>query len=159
MPGLLLLIVSREVVPTEWAERAVDIGLEPLDEPSALALVAEIAQGVPLAAAKQRQIIERSGGIPLFVEELARSAATSRREERLPLRLQELLAARLKAPGIDLRLAQLAATFGPVFDRILLAEHMQRVIQRREEEFICLVGVPRITLDNIEQFRLVYWHS
>jgi class 3 adenylate cyclase len=122
VPGLLVLIVSREVVPTEWAEGAVDIGLEPLDEPSALALVAEIAQGVPLAAAKQRQIIERSGGIPLFVEELARSAATSRREEQLPLRLQELLAARLKAPGIDLRLAQLAATFGPVFDRILLAE-------------------------------------
>src|SRR5205807_8674621 len=61
-------------------------------------------------------------GIPLFIEELARSGATSRPQEHLPLRLQELLEARLRAPGIDLRVAQLAATFGPVFDRVLLKE-------------------------------------
>ncbi|HEX9315055.1 MAG TPA: hypothetical protein VGA71_06560, partial [Actinomycetota bacterium] len=69
-----------------------------------------------------RRIVERAGGIPLFIEELARSVAAARHQEHLPLRLQELLAARLRAPGIDLRLAQLAATFGPVFDRALLAQ-------------------------------------
>ena len=38
------------------------------------------------------------------------------RDEPIPLRLQELFTWRLKAPLVDLRVAQAAATVGPAFD-------------------------------------------
>jgi tetratricopeptide (TPR) repeat protein len=122
VPGLMMVAGSREPVPAEWAKSVVDIELGPLDTDHALVLAAEIAQSRGLDTDERRRIIERSGGIPLFIEELARSGAASRRQQHLPLRLQELLEARLRAPGIDLRVAQLAATFGPVFDRVLLGQ-------------------------------------
>ncbi|TMK53056.1 MAG: hypothetical protein E6G66_03045 [Actinobacteria bacterium] len=122
VPGLMMVAGSREPVPSGWAKSVADIELGPLDKDDALLLAAEIAQSRGLDTEARRRIVERSGGIPLFIEELARSGATSRPQEHLPLRLQELLEARLRAPGIDLRVAQLAATFGPVFDRVLLKE-------------------------------------
>jgi class 3 adenylate cyclase/tetratricopeptide (TPR) repeat protein len=122
VPGQMMVVGSREPVPAEWATSVADIELGPLDTDHALALAAEIAESRGLATDERRRIVERSGGIPLFVEELARSGATSRRQEHLPLRLHELLEARLRAPGIDLRAAQLAATFGSVFDRVLLGQ-------------------------------------
>jgi tetratricopeptide (TPR) repeat protein len=118
--GLMMVVGSREPMPAEWAESVADIELEPLHKDHALALAAEIAQSRGLDTDERRRIVERSGGIPLFIEELARSGATSRPQGHLPLRLQELLEARLRAPGVDLRVAQLAATFGPEFDRVLL---------------------------------------
>jgi class 3 adenylate cyclase len=122
VPGLMMVLGSREPVPAEWANSVADIELGPLGTDHALALAAEIAQSRGLDTVERRRIVERSGGIPLFIEELARSGATSRPQGHLPLRLQELLEARLRAPGIDLRVAQLAATLGPVFDRVLLGQ-------------------------------------
>src|SRR6202011_5430831 len=100
VPGLMLVVGSREPVPAEWAKSVTDIELGSLDKDDALVLAAEIAQSRGLDSDERRRIVERSGGIPLFVEELARRGATSRRQEHLPLRLQELLEARLRAPGI-----------------------------------------------------------
>ncbi|MCW3035699.1 MAG: putative CyaI3 adenylate/guanylate cyclase [Actinobacteria bacterium] len=120
--GLMMVVGTRARVPAEWPTSVADVELGPLAKDHALALAAEIAQSRGLDTDERRRIVERSGGIPLFVEELARGAATSRRKEHLPLRLQELLEARLRAPGIDLRVAQLAATFGPEFDRVLLGQ-------------------------------------
>ncbi|MEA2588644.1 MAG: hypothetical protein QOH66_1571, partial [Actinomycetota bacterium] len=130
VPGLMLVVGSREPVPAEWANSVADIELEPLGTDHALALAAEIAQSRGLDADERRRIVERSGGIPLFIEELARSGATSRPQGHLPLRLQELLEARLRAPGIDLRVAQLAATFGSVFDRVLLDQLAGAPVER-----------------------------
>ena len=50
------------------------------------------------------------------MQELTRSAVTSSPGEVLPPRIHEILTARLRAPGIDLRVAQLAATLGAEFD-------------------------------------------
>jgi tetratricopeptide (TPR) repeat protein len=122
IPGLMMVVGSREALPAEWARSVADIELQRLDKDHALALAAEIAQSRGLSTDERRRIVERSGGIPLFIEELARSGATSRPQEHLPLRLHALLEARLRAPGIDLRVAQLAATIGPVFDRALLVQ-------------------------------------
>ena len=60
------------------------------------------------------------GGVPLFLQELARSVLQGAPGEVLPPRLQELLTA-LRSPGIDLRIAQLAATLGAEFEGNQLA--------------------------------------
>jgi class 3 adenylate cyclase len=134
VPGFMMVVGSREPVPAEWAESVADIELGPLDKDDALVLAAEIAHNRGLDMAERRRIVERSGGIPLFIEELARSGAISPRKEHVPLRLQELLEARLRAPGIDLRVAQLAATFGPVFDRVLLGQLAGTPVDRAVSE-------------------------
>ena len=93
----------------------VDIALEPLGEKEAAGLVAALTDG-GLDAMQRRQIVERGAGLPLFLQELTRSAVTSSPGEVLPPRIHEILTARLRAPGIDLRVAQLAATLGAEFD-------------------------------------------
>ncbi len=69
-----------------------------------------------------RLIADRGGGIPLFLQELARSALAATPGEDLPPRLKELLTARLRAPGVDLRVAQMAATLGAAFEEGQLSE-------------------------------------
>ncbi|MDP9332424.1 MAG: AAA family ATPase [Actinomycetota bacterium] len=121
-PGVMVLITTRELLTTPWATRATDIELDPLRGDDAAKLVAAMVADGNLNAEQCDLIIERGSGVPLFIQELARSALTAIPGETLPPRLQELFTARLRAPGIDLRVAQLAATLGSVFDGGLLRE-------------------------------------
>ena len=111
VPGTMILVTSRLPLDAPWAEAVLDIDLEPLKEMEAAGLVAALTAGA-LGAAQCELIVERGAGIPLFLEELTRSAVTSRPGEALPPRIHEILTARLRAPGIDLRVAQLAAALG-----------------------------------------------
>ena len=121
-PGVMVLVTSRQPVAAEWSAGAVDIELGPLDTDEASTLVAAVASDAGLDPAQRRLITERGAGVPLFLQELARSAVAATPGEVLPPRLHELLTARLRAPGLDLRVAQLAATLGAVFDERQLAE-------------------------------------
>ncbi|HEY2586809.1 MAG TPA: SpoIIE family protein phosphatase [Tepidisphaeraceae bacterium] len=81
------------------------------------------------------QIHQRTGGVPLFVEELARMVQESRRpaqretayapgdlvDRELPASLRELVAARLEGMTRNPEVAQLAATLGREFDYEVLA--------------------------------------
>jgi class 3 adenylate cyclase len=115
IPRTMILITSRDQVEATWASAALDIVLEPLGEKEAAGLVAALAEG-GLDATQRRLIVERGAGLPLFLQELTRSAGTAHAGEVLPPRIHEILTARLRAPGIDLRVAQLAATLGGEFD-------------------------------------------
>ena len=115
VPGTMLLITSRFALEAPWASSVVDIELEPLQEKEAAGLVTALTDG-ELDAAQCRLIVERGAGVPLFLQELARSAVIANPGEVLPPRIHEIFAARLRAPGIDLRVAQLAATLGAEFD-------------------------------------------
>jgi class 3 adenylate cyclase len=115
IPGTMILITSRDRVEAPWASAVVDIALEPLGEKEAAGLVAALTEG-GLDATQQRLIVERGAGLPLFLQELTHSAGTARPGEVLPPRIHEILTARLRAPGVDLRVAQLAATLGGEFD-------------------------------------------
>jgi class 3 adenylate cyclase len=115
VPGAMILITSRFPLEVPWTSAIVDIELEPLKEKEAAGLVTTLTDG-ELDAAQCRLIVERGGGVPLFLQELARSAVTANPGEVLPPRIHEILTARLRAPGIDLRVAQLAATLGAEFD-------------------------------------------
>ena len=116
IPGVMILITSRLPLDAPWASSVLDVELGPLNGDEAERLVAELTDdGLDLA--QRRLVAERGGGIPLFLRELTRSALTATPGEVLPPRLHELLAARLRAPGIDLGVVQLAATLGAEFDK------------------------------------------
>jgi tetratricopeptide (TPR) repeat protein len=65
---------------------------------------------------QRSSIVEQGEGNPLFIEELTRSCLAEDRTEPMPLRLQELFTWRFKAPRVDVRVVQVAATVGPTFD-------------------------------------------
>ena len=115
IPGTMILITSRFPLDAPWAPGVVDIALEPLQEKEAAGLVAALTDG-GLSADQRRLIVERGAGVPLFLQELTHSALAADPGEVLPPRIHEILTARLRAPGIDLRVAQLAATLGAEFD-------------------------------------------
>ncbi|MFC4694171.1 ATP-binding protein [Geodermatophilus arenarius] len=120
-PGLLLLATSRDETAVPWRGAARVVPLGRLDDRAADRLVGNLTAGRDLDDAVRSAIVEHAEGIPLFVEELTRSGLEARRAEPIPLRLQELLTWRLKAPGVDLRVVQTAATIGPTFDPATVA--------------------------------------
>ena len=136
IPGTMILITSRFGLDAPWAPEVVDIELEPLQEKEAAALVAALTDG-GLDPTQCREIVERGAGVPLFLQELTRSALTASPGEVLPPRIHEILTARLRAPGIDLHVAQLAATLGAEFDegplRQLAGRSVDEALVRLEE--------------------------
>lgn len=121
VPGAMILITSRHRVDAPWASSVLDIELEPLNEKEAAGLVATLTES-GLDEAQRRLVIERGTGNPLFLRELSRSALLTSPGEVMPPRIHEILTARLRAPGIDLRVAQLAATLGAEFDEAPLRQ-------------------------------------
>jgi class 3 adenylate cyclase/tetratricopeptide (TPR) repeat protein len=115
LPGLLTVATIRGETALPWRDAAHVVRLGRLDEPAAAQLVDNLAAGKELTGEQRAAIIEHAEGIPLFIEELTRSALDGRRSESIPLRLQELLTWRLKNPGVDLRVVQVAATVGSTF--------------------------------------------
>ena len=111
VPGTMTLITSRQPLSAPWASSVLDIQLEPLDETEAAGLVAALTDGEFEDTTQGRLIVERGGGIPLFLQELTRSAVNADPGEVLPPRIHEILTARLRAPGIDL--PRRAAGVGP----------------------------------------------
>ncbi|SES15890.1 AAA ATPase domain-containing protein [Pedococcus cremeus] len=120
-PALLTLLTTREGSAVGWRDEVRTVELGRLDLPAANRLVDNLAFGRELQAEKRDSIVRQAEGIPLFIEELTRSCLDNHGEEPLPLRLQELFTWRLKAPAVDLRVAQVAATVGPTFDVETLA--------------------------------------
>jgi class 3 adenylate cyclase len=115
VPGTMIVITSRFALEVPWAASVVDIELEPLQAKEAAGLVTALTDG-GLDPAQCHLIVERGAGVPLFLQELTRSAVAANPGEVLPPRIHEILTARLRAPGIDLHVAQLAATLGVEFD-------------------------------------------
>jgi tetratricopeptide (TPR) repeat protein len=119
-PSVLVIVTARPGTPIPWREQAHVLPLPGLGSHAATRLVEALA-GASLPPAARRSIVQRAEGNPLFIEELTRSFQEGDREDPLPLRLQELFTWRLKAPGVDLAIAQTAATVGPTFDADLVA--------------------------------------
>jgi class 3 adenylate cyclase/tetratricopeptide (TPR) repeat protein len=130
-PGLLVVMTARPDFVAPWPEEVVRrLVLEPLAAADLERMTAHIAEGGQLGDELQRELISRSDGIPLFLEELVRSRATLRAEAGggaaadasglVPAALRDPLLARLVVPGVDLALAQVAATIGAEADRDLL---------------------------------------
>ncbi len=120
-PGVLTVATTRDADAVPWRDDATVVLLARLGGSAAEELIGSVA-GAGVDAELRRSIIERAEGIPLFIEELTRSCLDDSRDDPMPLRLQELFTWRLKAPGVDLRVAQVAATVGPTFDSRVVAD-------------------------------------
>jgi DNA-binding SARP family transcriptional activator len=115
---LLAIFTARPEFHFLWRESHVrTLNLNPLDDDETAALIVTVTPTVPRDVV--HSIVERADGIPLFIEELARSVAGGE-HAGIPETLHDLFAARLDALGVAKGVAQAAATIGREFDVALL---------------------------------------
>ena len=114
--GLLTVATTRDLSPVPWTDAVCVLRLGRLDGASATALIDNLVAGESLTHDRRDSVVAQAEGIPLFIEELTRSFLDETRDDTIPLRIQELFTSRLKAPGVDLRVVQVAATVGPTFE-------------------------------------------
>ena len=132
---LLLLMTARPSFVSSWGDRAISVVLKPLDRADATAVITRVAGGKALPAHFVDQILDRTDGVPLFVEELTKTilesgallvTADGYRETELaysvsiPSSLQASLAARLDRLGSAKEIAQLASVIGREFSTDVL---------------------------------------
>lgn len=116
--GTLFLLTSRPGTQLPWdPEDHAVIALNKLPLRDIRTLITSEMRRLGLDEAVLTAVVERTDGVPLFAEELARSL-TERGEDisAIPTTLSDSLLARLDRLGRGRRLAQLAAVLGREFD-------------------------------------------
>ncbi|WP_158502466.1 protein kinase [Vitiosangium sp. GDMCC 1.1324] len=149
---LCVLLTSRPELTQAWAERPGfhELRLARLPPEATVALVQQAARGRALQTRTVEQLVARTDGIPLFVEELTRMVVeqqgrgeTSPEDDLppIPATLHESLQVRLaQLPPRTKALAQLAALLGREFDHDVLRaisflgeNELQRELRRLEQ--------------------------
>ncbi|HEX4962021.1 MAG TPA: AAA family ATPase [Thermoanaerobaculia bacterium] len=125
-PLLLLLTPRPNTLEAFWEPHAhlSQITLTPLNDTESERLIDRVAGEHSLPAAVRRQIVARTDGVPLFLEELTKAVLESHESgerQELPATLRDSLAARLDRLGTAKEIAQVAAVIGRVFSFELLA--------------------------------------
>lgn len=131
LPVLLVVTLRPEFVPAWRTQPNVTLlQLNRLDHAQGLDLIAGIDMQGRLGADLRADVLQRAGGIPLFVEELTRAmleapaapdAGTGAVAPRIPAILRDALTARLDALGAAKEAALWAAVLGRGFQAALLA--------------------------------------
>jgi hypothetical protein len=122
---LLLLATTRPEFRPPWSLRSHHslIALSPLDRAGVARMVGEISSRHALSKEVVDGVTERTGGVPLFVEEVTR-LLLERGEQggvpAIPPTLQQSLAARLDRLGAAREVAQVGAVLGRDFAYALL---------------------------------------
>jgi predicted ATPase/DNA-binding SARP family transcriptional activator len=116
-PILVLLTARPEFIPPWQHSIKVTMTLAPLVEDEVAEMIASLRIDIP--AETIRRIAERTDGVPLFVEEVAKIATQDSRAS-IPTTLHDLLATRIDQMGEAKYTAQFAATLGREFDLNLL---------------------------------------
>ena len=152
---LFLLLTARPEFRPSWGARSHHsvISLVPLDRSQVRHMVQELAARHGLPQEVVEGVTERTGGVPLFVEEVTR-LLLERGEQRgvhaIPPTLQQSLTARLDRLGPAREVAQIAAVIGRGFSYPLVRavakmedEALQTALERLAEADILLVqGLP-----------------
>jgi class 3 adenylate cyclase/tetratricopeptide (TPR) repeat protein len=130
---LMTIVSVRTPFDAAWMQHrnVVPVALDRLDDCEASAIVAEIAGARDLPAAIVEQILDKTDGIPLFIEEFTKMVLGSAGEGgrmpdmlaglTLPATLQDSLSARLDQLAPDKHVAQCAAVIGREFRHDILA--------------------------------------
>ena len=134
--GVLLIVAYRPEFEPPWIGRpyVTALNINRLGERDIAALIDRVTGNKPLPASIRQDIIERTDGIPLFVEEMTKAVleAESEREARLtastvpspalavPASLHASLMARLDRLGPAKEVAQIGAAIGREFSHSLL---------------------------------------
>lgn len=123
---LLLVITLRPDLKLPWAElpQATTIACKKLSRDQCGVIVRHLMQQVMIGDSVIDKIVDRSDGVPLFVEELTKAVldANASRPASVPASLQDSLMARLDRLGRAKDIAQVASVIGRVFEFSLLAE-------------------------------------
>lgn len=135
IPALILVSTRREAGSEQSeSENVLQLKLSLLNSEDATALIRDMSPTGPPSKEVIAFVLERAGGVPLYIEELARSALEvglpvepslpKRRLENgdIPISLQSSLLARLDRLGPAKEIAQIAATIGREFSLDLLQE-------------------------------------
>ncbi len=119
-------------IPWQGHADAVSLALAPLECGPCQAMIQQVSPGETLAEPIVEDIVARSGGVPLFVEELTKAAlevadrveldgrADAATADEVPLALREGLIARLAAAPEAMAIAQIGAVIGCEFSRDLV---------------------------------------
>jgi predicted ATPase/class 3 adenylate cyclase len=137
IPGMFLLMTSRPEYKAEWSDRpsVMELDLHRLSRRDAAKVVEKAADNKQLPEALVKRIVDETGGIPMYIEELTHalleSDAWSGNETlsgneldnvHIPATLQESLAARLDKLGSAKTLLQVCSLLGREFSyKLLLA--------------------------------------
>ena len=164
---ILLLISSRDEFPTDWRAHTntSEITLKHLDAEQIKAVATHVANDKPLPTEVMQQIIDKTDGVPLYVEELTKTVIGSDLLEEkpdgylltgplralsIPATLQDSLLARLARLAPIKEIAQNAAVIGREFNFDLLAEISslpersldQALRQLEQAEIISRLSIP-----------------
>jgi hypothetical protein len=123
---LFLLATARPEFRPPWSLRSHHslISLSPLDRAGVARMVGAISAQHTLSKEVIEKVSERTGGVPLFVEEITRLLLEHGEQggvQAIPPTLQQLLAARLDRLGAARELAQIGAVLGRDFAYRLLS--------------------------------------
>jgi class 3 adenylate cyclase/tetratricopeptide (TPR) repeat protein len=120
--SLLLLCTARPEFRASWPQT--QITLTPLSAYDTRSMVEHVAGQKTLAEDTVTTVVERTGGVPLFVEELTRavleSGAAKPTEREIPVTLHDSLMARLDRLGPAKEVLQVGAVIGNEFSYELL---------------------------------------
>jgi predicted ATPase len=125
---LLVLVTSRPGFAPPWLERShvTRIHLDRLPRQESADLIASLTRDMALPEVTVEQIIKRTDGIPLFIEELTKvlveRGGAVPPEREIPATLRDMLTARLDRMGAAKEVAQVAAVIGNEFSARLLAD-------------------------------------
>jgi class 3 adenylate cyclase/tetratricopeptide (TPR) repeat protein len=152
---LFVLLTARPEFRPSWGARSHHgaISLVPLDRNQVRNMVEELAASHALAKEVIEGVTERTGGVPLFVEEVTRLLLERGEQggiQAIPPTLQQSLTARLDRLGPAREVAQIAAVIGRSFTYPLVRavakmedEALQMALERLAEADILLVqGLP-----------------
>jgi class 3 adenylate cyclase/predicted ATPase len=155
MAPLFVLLTARPEFRPPWGARSHHsaISLVPLDRQQVRHMVGELAARHALAKEVIEGVTERTGGVPLFVEEVTRLLLERGEQggiQAIPPTLQQSLTARLDRLGPAREVAQIAAVIGRGFSYPLVRavakmedEALQTALERLAEADILLVqGLP-----------------
>ena len=143
---VLLIVTFRPEFTAPWAGQShvTSITLNRLGEREAAAIIARLVGNKELPADVMAEIVERTDGIPLFVEEMTKAVLEAEGEGAarrtiaavpspalsVPASLHASLMARLDRLGPAKEMAQIAAAIGREFSHALLAA----VVRKQEAE-------------------------
>ena len=124
---LLVLATTRPEFRAPWSLRSHHslISLSPLDRAGVARMVGEISARHALSKELIEGVSERTGGVPLFVEEVTRLLVERGAQggvQAIPPTLQQSLAARLDRLGPAREAAQIGAVLGRDFTYLLLRD-------------------------------------
>jgi class 3 adenylate cyclase/tetratricopeptide (TPR) repeat protein len=152
---VLILFTTRSEFRVPWQLRAhhAHLTLSPLSRRETRALVEEVAASAVLAGDTVEAVVDRTGGVPLFIEELTRlmidSGGRSGTRE-IPPTLHDSLAARLGRVGSAREIAQIGAVLGREFSYDLVhavsgvaESELQAALERlADADLLHVRGVP-----------------